>query len=380
MKRLVIIGANDFQNKLILKAKELNYETHVFAWKENAPGEKSADYFYPISITEKEKILEQCKIIKPCAVTSIASDLAMLTVNFVSQALELVCNSKECISYTTNKFNMRTRLQESGIYTPKFIKVYQSDCKQDSLNRISELFFHNNNIDSGSAIVKPTDRSGSRGISKVDRPSQLEKAIIAAFSNSFEKAAIIEEYIDGEEYSCECISHNGKHEFLAFTKKITTGSPHFIETGHIQPSGLSENEIEKIVPIIFKALDALKIENGASHSEFKIDRNGNVKIIEIGARMGGDCIGSDLVSISTGYDFLKMVIDTAQGIKPSFKTIREPGTAEIHFIFNQADLAQLKMIERAEPEKIYYKSKIEDIGSRSVVDSSTRFGYYILAY
>lgn len=380
MKKLVIIGANDFQNKLILKAKELDYETHVFAWKENAPGEKSADYFYPISITEKEKILEQCKIIKPCAVTSIASDLAMLTVSFVSQALGLMCNSQECVSYTTNKFNMRNRMQECSVYTPKFMKVYQNSYEnnlEDNLNEITRSFFYDN---SGSAIVKPTDRSGSRGITKISNPSQLEKAIIAAFSNSFEKAAIIEEYIDGEEYSCECISYKGKHEFLALTKKITTGSPHFIETGHIQPSGLSEKEINKIVPIIFKALDALKIENGASHSEFKIDRNGNVKIIEIGARMGGDCIGSDLVEISTGYDFLKMVIDTAQGIAPTLQPIKTARTAEIHFIFNHDDLAKLQIIEKESPEKIYYKSEIEDIGSRFVVDSSTRFGYYILAY
>ena len=48
-KRLVIIGANDFQNQLILKAKEMGYETHVFAWKDGSIGEKSADFFYPIS-------------------------------------------------------------------------------------------------------------------------------------------------------------------------------------------------------------------------------------------------------------------------------------------------------------------------------------------
>ena len=62
MKKVVIIGANDFQNPLILKAKELGYETHVFAWKDGSIGEKTADYFYPISIVEKDKILEECKI------------------------------------------------------------------------------------------------------------------------------------------------------------------------------------------------------------------------------------------------------------------------------------------------------------------------------
>ena len=71
MRKIVIIGANDFQNPLILKAKELGYETHVFAWRDGSIGEKSADYFYPISIVEKDKILEECKKIKPNAVVSI---------------------------------------------------------------------------------------------------------------------------------------------------------------------------------------------------------------------------------------------------------------------------------------------------------------------
>ena len=55
-KKIVIIGANDFQNPLILKAKEMGLETHVFAWADGAVGEKTADYFYPISIVEKEQI------------------------------------------------------------------------------------------------------------------------------------------------------------------------------------------------------------------------------------------------------------------------------------------------------------------------------------
>ena len=64
-KKLVIIGANDFQNQLILKAKEKGFETYAFAWRDGAVGEKTADHFYPISIVEKEQILEECRKIKP---------------------------------------------------------------------------------------------------------------------------------------------------------------------------------------------------------------------------------------------------------------------------------------------------------------------------
>ena len=83
-EKIVIIGANDFQNRLILKAKEMGYETHVFAWQSGDIGEKTADFFYPISITEKEQILEECKKIKPKGICSIASDLAVVTVNYVA--------------------------------------------------------------------------------------------------------------------------------------------------------------------------------------------------------------------------------------------------------------------------------------------------------
>ena len=58
MKKIVIIGANDFQNQLILKAKEMGFETHVFAWQDGSIGERTADHFYPVSIVEIDEILE----------------------------------------------------------------------------------------------------------------------------------------------------------------------------------------------------------------------------------------------------------------------------------------------------------------------------------
>lgn len=111
MRKVVIIGANNFQMPLIKKAKALGYETHVFAWKEGAVGAKYADYFYPISIVEKEEILEKCKEIKPDAVLSVASDLATITVNYLTEKLGLTGNSLECTKISTNKFEMRMHLK-----------------------------------------------------------------------------------------------------------------------------------------------------------------------------------------------------------------------------------------------------------------------------
>lgn len=366
-KKVVIIGANDFQNPLILKAKELGYETHVFAWKDGSIGEKTADFFYPISIVEKEEILEKCREIKPDAVLTIASDLATITVNYVASKLGLTCNSLECTEISTNKFKMRQAFKKANIPVPKF-EIVDENTNLDILNGMEYPL-----------IVKPTDRSGSRAINKILKKEELSDAIKLAVENSFEKKAIVEEYIDGDEFSAESISFHGKHNFLTVTRKQTTGYPHFIETGHIEPAGLSEEIIEKIKSAILPALDSLKIENGASHAEFKITQNGDIRIIEIGARMGGDCIGSDLVKISTGYDYVKMVIDVALGKEPVLEKVSVPKIAVIKFIFNKEDLDELEKIKKEKPEKIYFVSEIKDFGGHKIVDSSSRYGYYILA-
>ena len=183
---------------------------------------------------------------------------------------------------------------------------------------------------------------------------------------------------EGNEYSCECISYKGKHTFLAFTKKYTTGSPNFIETGHVQPADIDVKFHEKIKKEIFKALSALEITDGASHTEFKVDEDGNCRIIEIGARMGGDCIGSDLVKISTGMDFVKMVIDVACNKKPNFEKVQEPQKAEIKFIFSKEDMDEFEKYSKENSQKLYRVSEFNKENFSNVTDSSNRVGYYII--
>lgn len=366
MKKLVIIGANDFQNQLILKAKSLGYETHVFAWEDGAVGKKSADYFYPISIIKKELILEKCREIQPVGVCSIASDLASITVNYVAEKLGLPCNKTKYSDIQTNKYMMREALQNAGVPCPKFI--------------LADATFQRSLIENFKfpIIVKPTDRSGSRCVMKLETIDVIENAIRDACSVSFEKKAIVEEFIEGDEYSMETISYQGKHHYLATTKKFTTGAPHFIETGHQQPSNLSDEINQRAKNVVLKALDALHIENSAGHSEFKVDTDGNIHLIEIGARMGGDCIGSDLVYLSTGSDFMKIVIDVACGQSPELVGNTEQTKVEIRFIFTQEDLNQLERIKKMSPEKIYRISRLELENIGNTVDSSSRVGYYIL--
>lgn len=366
LKKLVIIGANEFQEQLVLKAKELGYETHVFAWEEGAVAKKHADFFYPISIIRKEQILEIAKKIKPQGITSIGSDVAVLIVNYVAQELGLTGNTMYSSLISTNKFEMRKAFEKNNVSCPKYKLV-------KNINDVLSSKFNY------PVIIKPVDRSGSRGIFKVETLEELKNHVAESMSLSFKKEALIEAFVEGKEYSVEMISYKGHHYFLALTEKFTTGAPNFIETMHFEPASVDDYVKNKIIDEVKKGLDSLEIKNGASHSELKIDKDNNIKIIEIGARMGGDCIGSDLVKLSTGHDFVKMVIDVAVGAKPDLdEIIPHKETAFVKFIFNKRDLDIFYKIKEKYKQNLFRFEITENICIREVKDSSARFGYYIL--
>ena len=364
MKKLAIIGASYLQEPLIEKAKSMGIETHVFAWKADDIGERTADHFYPISIVEKENILKKCREIGIDGICSISSDLAVVAVNYVAEQMHLSGNPDSITLRCTNKHDMRACFEKNGDPSPKSILVE----KASDLDGV-ELGYP--------VIVKPIDRSGSRGISKLDNDEHIEEAIKAALEQGFIKKALVEEYATGQEYSIECVSYNGQHHFLQMTHKYTTGAPKCIETGHLEPAPVSGETRENVRKVVFHALNSLGVRNGASHSELKIAKDGTIKIIEIGARMGGDFIGSDLVHISTGIDFVRAVIQIALGEKPDLEPDRKPMIAGVRFVFGQDDVDVFHKIKKEHPEYIV-EYNIDDDLSGDVTDSSTRFGYYIM--
>lgn len=364
MKKIAIIGASYLQLPLIIKAKDRNIETHVFAWKTGDIGEKEADYFYPVSIIEKEKILAKCREIGIDGICSIASDLAAVTVNYVADHMGLTGNPPSCTEASTNKHKMRQCFDKNGDPSPKSIRVETvRDLKKE------ELVYP--------VIVKPVDRSGSRGITKLEDGHDLEDAIERAKEQGFQKYALVEEYVTGQEYSVEYISWEGEHTFLSLTKKYTTGAPHFIETAHMEPAAIEAPMLEKIKSVVSRALTGLGVLYGASHSEIKVSQTGSIKIIEIGGRMGGDCIGSSLVELSTGFDFVNAVIDVSLGIKPRIN-IRQNRIAAVRFVLSGEDLHVLEKMKAEHPE-ILQEENVEEIGKEEVTDSSNRFGYFVFA-
>ena len=364
-KKLAIIGASYLQLPLIQKAREMGIETHVFAWEQGAVGREAADHFYPISIVDREEILKRARNIEPAGVASIASDLAVITVNFVADGLDLIGNSMAVTERTTDKYLMRKRLSERGLPCPGFVPANQDGTADAGALRYP-------------LIVKPTDRSGSRGVTKIEEAAQLRPAVERAFRESMGKAVIVEEFVEGREISVEMISWQGEHHFLAVTDKATSGPPYFVETEQHQPAAIGDEQTEEIASLVKRALDALGVEYGASHSELILAPDGRKVFVEIGARMGGDCIGSHLVELSTGYDFLKGVIDVALGRFPGVEKTRKH-FAGIYYLTAPPGRVAAISDNSGEYHQIVHREVFVKPGDeiREIRESGNRLGYYL---
>ena len=123
------------------------------------------------------------------------------------------------------------------------------------------------------------------------------------------------------------------------------------------------------------ALDALHIRYGASHSELKVTEDGDICVIEIGARMGGDFIGSDLVKLSTGYDFLEATIKVAMG---EFKEpkITEKSYSGVYFLSKETE-SLVSIIENWKDYPEIVEAKITNPNLRNIECSVDRSGYFI---
>lgn len=361
MQKLAIIGASYLQLPLVKKAKELGLYTICFAWAEGAVCKDEADEFYPISIVEKEQILSVCQAKQIDGICTIASDVAAPTVAYVAEKMGLVGNSYQAALKANNKYLMRQAFSAASVPCPAFQKVTSVEQLELTHLRLP-------------VIVKPTDRSGSLGIEKVERKEDLFGAIENALNFSFKHEAIIEEYVEGREISVEFISNRGVHYPLQITDKVTTEAPHFVELEHHQPAELTANLYCEIYDLTRKALDALGVTDGASHSEYKITEDGRIYVMEIGARMGGDFIGSDLVQLSTGYDFLKGVVDVALGWfeEPVFGKSHRAG---VYFLCEETKRLQDIIKESSLPQIV--RAEITDSTLHKVTCSADRSGYLI---
>lgn len=372
-KRLLVLAAGILQVPVIKKAKEKGYYVIAVDGDSNAIGLQYADKAICANITDEEIMLEIAReqhvdgVIHPC------SEVSMNVMGRINDELGLAGITKDQAIRATNKHLMREAFEKGNAPSPKSILT---DSAEDAWEHLQNDF-------TTDGILKPSRNSGSRGIAKVVRDMNKADFINAyniALDESRDKSVLIEQFIEGPEFSIEIIVWNGKVNVLTVTDKKTTGAPHFVELGHNQPSCYSKEDVETLKAAAVAGVKALGVNNCACHAEAKL-MNGKAYLMEIGARLGGDFISTELTHLSTGIDMVAAAINVALGIEPDLSVKEEPKGACIrYFCPKPGRLISVSNTEVLDDPHVYKKEIYVHEGDiiPEVTSSLSRSGHVIV--
>lgn len=352
---------------IIKKAKELGYSVAVADMDENAIGRKYADEFFAVSTIDTEGVLECASRIKIDGITTAATDMPMRTVAVVAKTLGLVGISVESAICATDKAEMMNAFLKNGIAHPWF---YVIDNKEKAERLSRELSYP--------CVIKPVDSAGSRGVMLASNPFEFISAYTYSIEFSKKKLVIVEEFMLGKEVSVEILVSAGDVHVIAVTDKITTGAPYFVEMGHCQPSMLSRDELERVKELATAAVKAVGITVGAAHVEIMVTNEGP-KMIELGARLGGDCITSHLVPLSTGVDMLGCQVELCLGKTPNMEKKYSKGSAIKYFSTEPGVIENIETAHSEEIDGVIGITFVKSVGDTvlPVHNSCDRVGFVI---
>ena len=303
MKKLLVIGAGFLQSFVIKKAKEMGYTVVAVDANPNAEGFAYADKYAVINIVDAQACLEYAKAEQIDGVLTAATDYGVLTASYIAQELNLPGLKYSVAKMVKNKYQTRKCLFDNNVDDAE--QAYEVGENTDITELQAKLHYP--------VMVKPCDGSGSRGATRVDNAEKLKAACDCAIGASITKRATIETFIVGREYGAETLVIDGKPYVLAIMRKWMTEPPYYAELGHAIPSDLTPEVEEKARKCVENAIKALGINFGSVNMDMLITPNGEVYIVDIGARMGGNLIGSHIIYAGTGIDYMAAMICNAVG-------------------------------------------------------------------
>lgn len=307
MKKLLLLGGSYFQLPSIVTAKKMGLYTVVCDYLADNPGQKYADEYWNVSTTDKEAILKLSKKLKIDGILCYASDPAASTAAYVSEKLGLPGQPYNSVEILTNKDLFRNFLLKNGFNVPK-AKGYKT-CEQ--LQNEWENF-------KKPIMVKPVDSSGSKGVSRVDNIGELQDKVNLSLTYSRCKRFIAEEYLEKEGYQIagDGFSVKGKLVFRCFANEhfnTASGNP-YVPIGESWPYIGSKNVQDKLHNEIQKLLNLLNMRDGAYNFDARIGTDGNIYLMEVGPRNGGNLI-PQVTRYATGVDMVEYSIKAALGMK-----------------------------------------------------------------
>ncbi|MBR0607491.1 ATP-grasp domain-containing protein [Bacillus safensis] len=286
-------------------------------------------------------------------------------------------NSVETANLSRNKYLMRNVFKKCNVPIPKYKKCssfYETNMAIEQIGGYP-------------CIIKPIDNTGSTNVKLINNEKELKQAyqsIVQFDVNSRGQKLItdvlIEEFIDGPEFSVDSLTINGETTVLAVHDYITTQGPSYVEVGLSSPSMLSIESQNLLKKTAIQAIEAVGIKNGPSHCEIKLSKTGP-KVMEIGARHGGGYI-PELIKITTGVDFYVQSALLLCGEAVDFKVNKGLAAATRKIFSNQSGYIQeIQNLDKAKNmvgcEKVIVKYKKNDYISSEIEDYTSFIGYVI---
>mgnify|MGYP003303646525 CR=1 FL=1 len=295
MKRVMILGANNFMLPLILKAKEEGYYTIVVSPDENEPGFVYADEGIILDIRDKEAILEKARTLKIDGIITDQAETPVRTVAYVAEQLGLPGIGTDTAELFTNKYLMREKCREIGLDIIKYQVV--TECEE------AVTFYRKlHNEGATFAIMKPIDSAGSRGVVKIESEDTIRELFEYTKAASKTGTVIIEEYIDGKELLLDGVTVNNTYQTLVCGEYKKCNVPGvFSEYMGKYPAEITEEQRVKVESFVKHIIEGFGLQWGRTHTEVKVNDDG-VWLMETAARGGGRYISSETVSMMTNFN------------------------------------------------------------------------------
>ena len=377
MKTILLLGGSAQQIPALECAKKKGYSTILCDYLPDNPGQYYCDKFYCVSTTDKSAVLDVAVREKIDGVVSYASDPAATTAAYVAENLGLATNPYKSVQLLTNKDQYREFLLENGFYTP-LARGYSSinQAKKD-IERFRMPVF-----------IKPTDSSGSKGVSKIGNRFNLEDSAKDALTFSRSKRFVVEEFVEksGYQVAGDGFSINGVLVFRSFANdhfNENSANP-FVPVSASFPYNMPKRIHVKIHDEIQRLFDLLEMRTGAYNFDILIDQDENVYLMEIGPRNGGNYI-PQVIRYSTGIDMVDYTLRAAMGEDCSdLKMVESTGYWSYYAVHSLISgiLKEIRIDRKIEENYIVEKHLNYDIGDfvHSFTGANTNIGILIMRF
>ncbi len=299
MERILILGAGLMQEPAINSAHELGYQVVVFDGNFNAYCKKSCDVFEVIDLKDTDAIVERAQQIHseaPLSAVFTAGTDFSLAVSTVAQACNLYAHSVESAKNASDKILMRSCFEKHGVPSPKFLEVTESTTNSELMNFVALVEYP--------IVVKPCDNMGARGCRLARNENELRDGITDAMQYSKTSRVIVEEYMEGSEFSIDALVYNNEITITGFADRHIFYPPYFIEMGHSMPTDINTKHYNELLKTFVKGIHALGLTHGVAKADIKLTKKGPM-VGEIAARLSGGYMSGWTFPYASGLNLTK---------------------------------------------------------------------------